>query len=70
MQMKYFEYDCDLEIVCRNYEDVQAGVKQGYNREQMLSLQDYWLRLIAAPRDELVGMTTYTIMQVRYERHS
>ena len=70
VNFEYFEYNSDQRIVCRNYEDVQAGVKEGYNGQQMLDLQAYWLGLISAPRDQLVGMTPYTLMQVRYVWHS
>ena len=56
--------------MCRNYEDVQAGVSAGYSGQHMLDLQAYWLGLIGGPRNQLVGMTAYTIMQVRYVWHS
>lgn len=66
----FFEYYWNRGIVFRKYEDAQAGMKEGYTGQHMVNLRAYWLRLIWAPSNEVLGMTTYAIVQAGYVWHS
>ena len=49
-------------LLCRNYEDIQAQVQEGYTKEELLLLQNHWFGQLVNPAR---GTTAYTLLQVR-----